>query len=156
MHRETSFPVSLTLGRRGNYWIQPEFQKRFILRILGLVTLATALTAAVTLGFVYWQDQAMKDRLFLITEQMGSDPMVMARWKILLPILIVSEMLIVVIAGIFSVLYSHHLAGPIYKICKTLETSAQGRSVEAINLRKGDEFKELADAINRFMVTRKS
>jgi hypothetical protein len=43
---------------------------------------------------------------------------------------------------------SHRFCGPIRRICATLEAVQRGERPPAIRLRKGDEFQELAEAIN--------
>jgi len=51
----------------------------------------------------------------------------------------------------FSVIFSHRIAGPVYRLEKTIDEMAQGKDVEPICLRKGDELKDLARKINSLM-----
>jgi len=50
-----------------------------------------------------------------------------------------------------SILLSHRVAGPLYRIELTLDKLIQGQDVEYIRLRKNDELKELAEKINRLI-----
>jgi hypothetical protein len=50
-----------------------------------------------------------------------------------------------------SILLSHRIAGPLYRIELTLDKLIQGEDVEYIHLRKNDELKELAEKINRLI-----
>lgn len=56
---------------------------------------------------------------------------------------------------IFTVFYSHKMAGPIYNIKNQLKKLAAGEeSVKKIKIRKGDEFQELADLLNQVIEKR--
>ncbi|MDD3726356.1 MAG: hypothetical protein PHI44_04100 [Candidatus Ratteibacteria bacterium] len=62
-------------------------------------------------------------------------------------------MLIVVLVFAFclGVLYLHRIAGPIYRIERTIREMVEGKKVEPIRLRKKDFFKSLAEAINKLI-----
>lgn len=47
-----------------------------------------------------------------------------------------------------GLLFSHKIAGPVYRIEKSIEEIAKGNLALRIKLRKGDEFWDLADIIN--------
>ena len=47
-----------------------------------------------------------------------------------------------------GLLFSHKIAGPVYRIEKSVEEIAKGNLALKIKLRKGDEFWDLADIIN--------
>ena len=49
---------------------------------------------------------------------------------------------------ILALLFSHRIAGPVYRIEKTLEEIAKGNLGLKIRLREGDELVDLADMIN--------
>ena len=55
--------------------------------------------------------------------------------------------LLVVFYG--SIVFSHRIAGPLPKIYQALQQIGQGQFDVNLTLRKGDELKELADAINK-------
>lgn len=59
--------------------------------------------------------------------------------------------LVLVFAFITGVLYLHRIAGPIYRIEKTIRDMAEGKKVEPIRLRKKDFFKSLAEALNKLI-----
>lgn len=64
------------------------------------------------------------------------------------PILFVSLLNLIMI-GVFSLFFSHKMAGPLYRIKLTLETYVLRKSTAPIRLRKGDFFQDLAHLINR-------
>ncbi len=65
-------------------------------------------------------------------------------WK---PILFVSilDLLLIVL---FSLFYSHSMAGPIHNIKNSLQDLIDGKTARPIKIRKGDQFQELADLLN--------
>jgi len=50
----------------------------------------------------------------------------------------------------FIVYYTHRIAGPIYRFCRTFDDMAQGKIEQHIKLRKRDYFENLGESINRF------
>lgn len=54
---------------------------------------------------------------------------------------------------IFALCIRHTLstAGPIARVCRTLERLSEGLPAEPINLRRGDNFKELAATVNELI-----
>jgi len=65
----------------------------------------------------------------------------------------VGTMLVVVLVFAFGlgVYYLHRIAGPVYRIEKTIREMAEGKKVEPIKLRKKDFFKSLAEAVNKLI-----
>ena len=51
----------------------------------------------------------------------------------------------------FSIIFSHRIAGPIYRFEQTLDKLIQGEDVEYIRLRKNDELKGLAAKLNELI-----
>ncbi len=57
--------------------------------------------------------------------------------------------LILFYSGIMAVIHSHRIAGPLYRLAKSLDQLAEGKDVPAFNFRVHDEFKELAASFDR-------
>ena len=53
-----------------------------------------------------------------------------------------------VLVFLATILFSHRIAGPMYRFEKTVETLTEGNFSIRIKLRKRDEFHELADGLN--------
>ena len=66
--------------------------------------------------------------------------------------------LVVILPVIFygSIVFSHRIAGPLPKIYQALQQIGQGQFDVNLTLRKHDEFKELADAINKMAAALKA
>lgn len=58
---------------------------------------------------------------------------------------------LLVLAGVFvyTILVSHRIAGPIYRINAVLQTMLQGEYPENVTLRKGDHFQETAGLLEQ-------
>ncbi|MDX1815691.1 MAG: hypothetical protein R3239_07000 [Thermodesulfobacteriota bacterium] len=56
-----------------------------------------------------------------------------------------------ILVGVFlyTLLFSHRIAGPIYRINKAIEMMLRGEYPKSITLRKGDHFQETAELLER-------
>ncbi len=59
--------------------------------------------------------------------------------------------MVMVFAFVLAVYYLHRIAGPVYRIEKTLNEMADGKEVNLVMLRKKDFFKSLAEALNKLI-----
>lgn len=48
----------------------------------------------------------------------------------------------------FSIVFTHRIAGPLYRLEMTLDKLIRGEDVEPVHLRRGDELQEFAGKIN--------
>ena len=48
----------------------------------------------------------------------------------------------------FCLVFTHRVAGPIYRFEQTLDRLARGEDIASVKIRKGDELKEMADKLN--------
>ncbi len=62
--------------------------------------------------------------------------------------IVVLLVITVILLTFIGVRFSHHVAGPLYKIEKTMEKLAQGEKVERLVFRNTDAVDGLADKIN--------
>ena len=58
--------------------------------------------------------------------------------------------------GIISLIYSHRIAGPIYRLTKAVEALQEGKEIGYIKVRPGDEFHDLADSLEKLRVILKN
>ncbi|HEY5595019.1 MAG TPA: hypothetical protein VIL61_07675 [Nitrospiria bacterium] len=65
--------------------------------------------------------------------------------------LITRGLILVFILAVLSVFLTHRIAGPIYKIKKTIRLIYDGRSSERVVLRDHDEFQDLAEEVNHLI-----
>ena len=61
----------------------------------------------------------------------------------------VSLLFSLLLVGVLALLYSHRIAGPLFRIKRCLDSFTVGKDTGSIKLRKHDEFKDLAASLER-------
>jgi len=70
--------------------------------------------------------------------------------------LIAALFLGVFFVGMISLIYSHRIAGPVYRLKMAIEALQDGKDVGCIKVRPADEFQDLANALEKLRVILKS
>ncbi len=127
--------------RRKQYLILKEFQLKYV----GIILLLMFLTAALCSYVVYYTSMiVMGEKLANVYPQGRLMSIVnIVNSHILLSLILVTPL--VVIMGIFL---SHKIAGPLFRIERTIRNMTSGDLSEHIVLRKGDQLASLADVVN--------
>lgn len=129
--------------KRRQYLIKKRFQLGFLARFTALVIVGLVLIAAL---FMYSANNTLTtgySNSVLRIERTSSFFFV----SMVLIILIVATG--VTLAGmILFVLFSHRIAGPLYRFEKTLKQIEDGDLTARINLRKSDQLTEIKEAFN--------
>ena len=131
------------LSQRRNYYIDKDFQTKFILKFCSLVAFGSALTVAL----IYWSAQhsttvgIVHGRVAVHTTE-----------AYLLPLLLQTvfiELVIVSLATIvLTLLISHKIAGPLYRLEVALGQLGEGDLESSIKLRKDDQLQRVAVVYN--------
>ena len=136
------------IWKRRNFFIKKELQGRYIFSFFIFVVLGSILYTAIfsvlssnTLTIVYKGNNLSLGR----TPYILFVEMLRANW-----LLILSGGIIVLVLSVFL---THRFAGPIYRFERTIDGMALGNLDFNIRLRKHDEGKDLAEAINRLKNT---
>lgn len=74
-----------------------------------------------------------------------------SRWVLLIPPLLINNVVIGVVLSVFAVRYSGHYAGPVYRMSTDIRRALAGESGVRIQLRRGDELRELAQRLNALL-----
>ncbi len=74
------------------------------------------------------------------------------RFALSWPVVALVVFVFMILSLIMGIAYSHKLAGPIYRVEKTILALINGSRDVKIKLRKKDEFKKLADTINNLIL----
>lgn len=130
--------------RRKNYFIKKEFQTKFILKFCALV----ALTAVISALLIY---------LFLshsvTTVFENSRISIKPSTEFIMPGLIFSSLISVILVSLATIaivlFISHRIAGPLYKLEKSLERMGEGDVSFDIHFRRNDETKVLSEVFNK-------
>lgn len=118
--------------RRRGHRIDPAFQSRFRLRMLGLALVVATLCMLLSRGvsWVVAHPESLPESLWVPATLAGLGVLASAA-----------------ILGLCDRL-SHRYCGPAWRILRTLEAVRRGERPEPIRLRRGDEFQELAEELN--------
>ncbi|HNE21827.1 MAG TPA: methyl-accepting chemotaxis protein [Leptospiraceae bacterium] len=155
------------ISKRWRYYIDKSFQNQFMARfalVIVLVTVATLGVLAVLFENPYdllpdagvLHSMEIKripqpDGTFVETPVPGKTYNAFELfWK---PILFISLLNLIIIV-VFSLFYSHSMAGPIHNIKVSLKDLAEGGKPKAIRIRKSDQFQDLAELLNEVIEKR--
>jgi len=61
----------------------------------------------------------------------------------------ISVLAVIALLGLYSLFFSHRIAGPLYRFEQTLQGVGEGDLSQRVQLRRYDELKDLGDEINR-------
>lgn len=133
----------MTPNRRWLYYIKPAFQRRLIAQFCLL-----ALTACAAFGgAVYWYATRT-----LTTAFVHSKLRIVSTADFLLPALVVTVVLIggtaAVVAAVRLLIFSHQIAGPLYRVEQAARAIGRGQLASDIHLREGDALQDVADSMN--------
>jgi methyl-accepting chemotaxis protein len=152
---------------RWRYFIDKPFQIRFILRFSILIIFGFAVSFGI---MAVYNITRYKEPLYFKAKQLTPE-----EWKNVdpnnpatfidfskplnifqiysMPLIYISVLYIVLIA-VFGLFISHKMAGPVYRIKKTLKEAADGKiDIKDLKfrLRKNDELQDLVEALNYFI-----
>ncbi len=138
--------------KRKQFIVDPEFQygiirKTCFLSVLFIVMSLIFLTAVYYL-YGDLQFELMQPDPF--SESGAVDTLAAQRTilDLLWPVMAVCVLATLIITFFSGLIFSHRMAGPIFRIKRTLLEIAEGNLHEYIRLRKKDDFKSMAEVIN--------
>jgi methyl-accepting chemotaxis protein len=123
-----------------NLAVKREFQMWLLVRILGVVIFST-MVAVFILYFFSRKEISSSFYTAHIQIRRVSD--------LLFPVMTAGALVSLLSGLILALFLPQKLAGPIYRIQKSLETIRDGDLTEHIELRKNDPFSDLADSVNQ-------
>jgi len=137
-------------NKRKMYIIEGNFQARFILRFVLLIVGITLLsTGSILLFFYLKQNYGGADTGGIVTLLTPEGTLDVSNiFGAVLTPLIAANLLVLAVSVPLSLLYSHKIAGPIYRLQQSFDLLLSGEMNFMINLRRQDEFKYLADKMN--------
>jgi len=134
-------PAARPSWRRRNYLVNPRFQGKYTVLIMVGVFLVSSAMSTVLFGVLY--DQARSRVL---------NPTVVHTWQNAIDVGVCAGAFATVMAavfGVWTILFTHRISGPLFVIARDLKEVAEGRFPEKRALRKRDEFKELHEVLWR-------
>jgi methyl-accepting chemotaxis protein len=89
-------------------------------------------------------DGRMVDRRSYVSEALPDT----TRWALILPPLLVNNAIISAVLVVLALRFSSRFAGPVYRMSLDIRRVLAGETSVRINLRRGDEMKDLAGRVN--------
>ncbi|RLD16475.1 MAG: hypothetical protein DRI36_05630 [Caldiserica bacterium] len=143
------------MEKRKRYVVDKDFQIKMVKRVILLVMGGIILSGILSYSIAIYREKKSEVQLYGTTDKYGDDVRIVKRQEIVKPIIlkaiVISGIASIIIVGIFMIFYSHRIAGPVYRLRKSLEKVAEGDYSVRITFRKKDEFKELAEAFNKMV-----
>lgn len=135
------------MSQRKNYFISKDMQSRFAGTILLLAFLVAVITACniYVLGSYFVSTSTTLVEARSLTDTLKH--FAAEYWPRLMVLIFVN----VIIVFIVSVMYSHQTAGPAFKLEKSIKRIAEGDLTFEVSLRRNDNLKELATALNELL-----
>jgi signal transduction histidine kinase len=138
---------------RKQYLIDRRFQFRWMGKIFLLMT-AVSIIVGWTIYYAVW-DATTTQLKGLVAQAVLTQSQVLPisstiKSSIALG-LITRGLILAFILAVLSIFLTHRIAGPIYKIKKTIRLVYDGRSSERVVLRDHDEFQDLAEELNHLI-----
>ena len=124
---------------RRNFLIRPRFQLLFASKAVGFLFLYAA---AITYASVH----SVADTIYILPISCLTSEVKSRLWKFPTEALLLS-VLIALVVVLQAILISHRVAGPEFRLARTLREMANGQYPQAVTLRKHDNLKELAASI---------
>jgi len=130
-------------NRRKNYYIDKQFQAKFILKFCSLIVIGSAMSSLI----IYAMSTATVTTTFE-----NSRLTIKSTADFILPAIALSSgisvILISLTAIIITLFTSHKIAGPLYRLNKDVQELLRGNLKTEFNLRVTDEVKPLAESLN--------
>jgi len=131
--------------KRRIYIINKSFQFKYLFIILS-VMLITVGTVYFTTFYVIWNN--VINEFFFVPDAARKLGDIFVKTSELLVAPIAALAIIFSVAGI---LFSHKIAGPLYRVQKVAEEISKGNLCVKVKFRKGDEVHYLADSLNKMI-----
>jgi len=132
--------------KRKKIFIQPNFQRKFILWVVLVMVLASILSATLLYFLLtsFYASQSQSAHIILLEswQHLGIAIVIGNLFSLLLGSAIVA----------YIVLHrSHKIAGPLYRFCRTFEQIGAGDLKDVMQLRKNDELSEVSSSIQQMI-----
>ncbi len=159
--------------KRKQWVVNRKLQFEIIGIFLLSVFIAFILFTAATAGF-YWFSGMAGDNLFkeyltihrqeseirqveqdgqIISQEVSTSRIIpgVKRWELIVPAILVNNLIILIVVLIIGLLFSHRIAGPLYRIQTDLNRVLDGESEVEIIVRRKDKMGELVCQLNELL-----
>ncbi len=138
---------TVSASQRKNYFIAKDMQSRFA----GTILLLALLVAVITACNIYVLGTFFIEKHATYAQQNDISSLIYDFISINWPRLVILVFVNVIIVFMVSIIYSHQTAGPAYKLEKSIKRITDGDLTFQVSLRRNDNLKELAAALNELL-----
>ncbi|MDD5130151.1 MAG: HAMP domain-containing protein [Candidatus Omnitrophica bacterium] len=132
--------------RRRIHMVKMEFQRDFIIKFCAIIVFAALILAGIVYALSTKSTTAVFENSRLIIKSTAD---------FLLPLLLLSSLVAIIATGtltiIFTLIISHRIAGPLYRLEKDIAEVNNGNLNMEIRVRKDDELQDLAKSLNQML-----
>lgn len=139
--------------KRTKFIINPAFQWRFIIFMTGVALIILSISYFSN-QFFFNEFDKLADQLQFPTEHPYREFLSIQKEK-LHSVFATAAIITMFFMVIASAYYSHKIAGPIYRIIKSLNEITETKNKKEIIIREDDFFQELPEAINKAFINNK-
>ncbi len=136
--------VVMTTTRRSSFMAKPSFQIKLTVIFMLMVTIVANLVGGLCYMFINEKLQAVLENYPDIFSDITTQDIA----QFLIPKILLAETISLIAVFILSIIVTHTIAGPVYRLEKTIREIGRGDLSHYVRLRPHDELKELADALN--------
>jgi len=130
--------------RRRRYIVKKEFQLKYV----GLIVAVMLLSAVISGYIIYYNSWVLLGEKLANVYPQG---MLVQVFRSVNMRLFVAMFFVAIICVGIGILASHRIAGPVFRMIRFLGNVTAGDYSQRIHLRKKDELKDLAEAINKLV-----
>jgi len=141
------------MNRRRRYLVNKKMQLQFVFLLMAQICIPT-----VALGFSLFvvNNMYLSALQVIVGESVISEPCVQEILFVSVAVVVAFLIVSAALVTFLGVRFSHHIAGPLYKLKDSMARLARGEKVEHIGFRKSDiaeglaeEFNAIAEKLNR-------
>ncbi len=130
--------------KRRNYFIDKSFQGKFILRFSLIVIISSIIIGGLLLFLARSSTTVAIENTKVVVKNTAD---------FLLPLILVTLIIVTIFSAIsvalLTMLVSHKISGPLYRIKKEIEKLHSGDLTADFRIRKGDQLQELVNSLNQ-------
>lgn len=130
------------------FLINPRYQLKYILWIIGTGILLTVLNSSIFYHYIK-ENYAILVELAPMTDD-ARNQLYGELYKIAFALRITS-VLFILLVGLWALILTHRTAGPLYHFRRVFNDIKNGNMNARVNLRPGDDFKDVAQSFNEMM-----
>ncbi len=128
--------------KRRNYLVNKSLQPRYMAMAALLILIMSVLMAWIVYSTMW----------YTLSEMLEGDPMLYVKFREMNIALLGRFLAVVVLSSALAVIFmmfvSHRVAGPLFRLERTIREMGEGKIPLKVNLREKDEFKQLAEVVN--------